>query len=431
MRPLRTPLPRRTLLRGAGAALALPWLEAMSWGDAQRMDAPSAPLRYVCLFAPNGMLPSAWRPEGEGADFEWSPTLEPFAPHRDRVLVLGNLYNRASRAGEGHYVKTTALLSGAPVRRTGGRELRAGRSVDQVLAAHHAAETPIDALVLGIEPVKNRVDMGYSTVYGANVSWRSATQPAPREIDPRRAYGRLARWSAARHGGGAPGALDLVLEEARRLRGDLGGADRAKLEEYLESVRDLEARLERLDRAEAALLRDPGISEAGSPTFPERVRLMLDVIFEGLRTDSTRVATLMFGNSVSGRSFAFLDGVEGAHHSLSHHENRPERMAQYARINRWHAEQAAYLVGRLAEVDEAGRCLLDRTVVQFGSGLADGNRHDPNDLPVVVAGGPFRGGRHLRQRRLTPLCNFYASVLAAATGHETAFGDSSGPLAGL
>jgi hypothetical protein len=429
MRPLRTPLPRRTLLKGAGAALALPWLEAMA-----PSPAAAAPLRYVSLFAPNGMLPSAWRPKGTGEAFEWSATLEPFAAHRDRVLILGNLFNKASRAGEGHYVKTTAWLSGAPVHRTGGRDLQAGTSIDQVLADRLAGRTPIDSLVLGIEPVRNRVDMGYSTVYGANVSWRTPTQPAPREIDPRRAYERLARWSGAVNASRSAGALDVVLEEARALRGRLGGADRAKLEEYLESVRALEERLSRLADAESSTPEPPAGLEPGethTPAFPERVRLMLDIIVEALRTDSTRVATLMFGNSVSGQSFSFLEGVEGGHHGLSHHENKPDRMAQYARINRWHAEQAAYLVGRLAEQAEAEGTLLDRTVVQFGSGLADGNRHDPNDLPILVAGGPWRGGRHLRQPRLTPLCNFYAELLGQLGGQPCPFGDSSGPLAGL
>ncbi len=425
MRPLRTPIPRRALLRGTGAALALPLLEAM---------APSrelAPLRYVALFAPNGMLPAAWRPEGTGADFQWSPTLAPFAPHRDQVLVLGNLLHRASRAGEGHYVKTTAWLSGAPVHRTGGRDLRVGTSIDQVIAARHAGQTPIHSLVLGIEPVRNRVDMGYSTVYGANISWRSPTQPAPREIDPRRAYARLTRWSGAVNAAAEPGALDLVLEEARGLRRRLGGADRAKLEEYLESVRDLEARLGSLAAAERAALEAPqGLrpSQDALPGFPERVRLMLDIIYEALRTDSTRVASLMFGNSVSGQSFSFLEGVEGGHHALSHHERKPDRMDQYARINRWHAEQAAYLVRRLSSHAEGEGTLLDRTVVQFGSGLADGNRHQPDDLPLVIAGGPWRGGRHVRQPRPTPLCNLYASLLAAIDGAPTSFGDSNGPL---
>lgn len=428
MRPPRTPIGRRTLLRGTGAALALPLLEAMA------PPPGPAPLRYVCLFAPNGMLPAAWRPKGTGPDFEWSATLAPFAPHRERVLVLGNLLNRASRAGEGHYVKTTAWLSGAPVHRTGGRDLRVGRSIDQAIAAHHAGRAPIESLVLGIEPVRNRVDMGYSTVYGANISWRTPTQPAPREIDPRRAFARLTRWNGAVAASAEPGALDLVLGEARRLRHRLGGADRAKLEEYLESVRELEARLGHLAATETAALEAPRGLEAsgeGVPGFQDRVRLMLDIIFEALRTDSTRVATLMFGNSVSGQSFSFLEGVEGGHHSLSHHERKPERMAQYARINRWHAEQAAYLVDRLAGHSEGGESLLDRTVVQFGSGLADGNRHQSDDLPVLVAGGPWRGGRHLRQARPTPLCNFYASLLGVIRGGPTAFGDSHGPLQGL
>lgn len=423
--PSGRPLDRRTLLRGGAAALALPWLEAM----APKREIAAPPKRYVALFCPNGMLPSAWRPEATGSEFALPPTLEPIAPVRDQVVVLGNLFNRASRAGEGHYVKTTAWLSGAPVKRTGGRDLHVGKSIDQHIAGLIGAEAPLASLVLGVEPVRNRVDMGYSTVYGANISWRTATQPAAREIEPRRAYERVVRWTGARGATGASRALDLVLEEARTLRAKVGGADRAKLDEYLESVHSLETRLDALgatvhDAIHLEVPEDPG-------EYPERVQLMLDLLVLAIRTDATRVGTLMFGNSVSGRSFSFLDGVEGGHHGLSHHEKKEEKKAQYALINRWHVERFAWFLEALRSAPEGDGTVLDSTMVQFGSGLADGNRHDPNDLPILLGGGPFRGGRHLRQEKLTPLCNLYASILEAMGARETAFGDSTGRLAGL
>lgn len=436
---VRRPLDRRTLLRGTGAALALPLLESMA---PPLRSAAKTPRRYVALFCPNGMWPKAWRPETTGADYALTPTLEPIAPHRDRVLVLGNLFNRKSRKGEGHYVKTTAWLSGAHVKRTGGRELQVGTSIDQVLAAHHGHLTPIPSLVLGIEPVRNRVDMGYSTVYGANISWRTPTVPAERELKPQRVFERLTRWSDVRGGARERRAvLDLVRGEARALRGKLGSTDRAKLDEYLESVGALERRIASFSkRASEGATRAAAIAADGGPTgdpttYPEHVDLMLEMLVLALRTDATRVGTLMFGNAVSGQNFSFLEGVEGGHHGLSHHEKKADKQAQYARINRWHVEQFASFLGRLRETDGEADALLDSTIVQFGSGLADGNRHDPNDLPLLVAGplvaGTRGGGRHVRQAKLTPLCNLYERVLVEF-GHEgVRFGDSTEPLAGI
>lgn len=431
--PTRLPLSRRAVLRGTGAALALPWLEAM----APARGATAAPLRFACLFAPNGMLPEAWRPAHDGTRLALPPSLAPLAPVQGSVVVLGNLFNRASRAGEGHYVKTTAWLSGAPVKRTGGRELEVGTSIDQLVAARVGRATPIESLVLGIEPVRNRVDMGYSTVYGANISWRTPTQPAARELSPRRAFERLVRWSSVRSDGRRKAVLDLVLEEARGLRKGLGGADGHKLDEYLDSVHTLERRITSFHEVASATPLDarvPGATEAPpeSPgAFPEHVQLMLELLLLAFRTDATRVATFMFGNSVSGRDFSFVDGVQGGHHDLSHHEDKAEKKAQYARINRWHVERYAWLLARLAETPEGEGSLLDRSIVLFGSGLADGNRHDPNDLPLLLGGGRFRGGRHLRQGQLTPLCNLYVSVLRALGFDDERFGDSTGELEGL
>ncbi|MEM8709546.1 MAG: DUF1552 domain-containing protein [Planctomycetota bacterium] len=423
-------LDRRAVLRGAGISLALPWLSAMAPASARRL-AP-APKRFAALFCPNGMLPAAWRPAGTGRGFAFSPTLEPLRPHRERIAILGNLRNFESRRGEGHYVKTTAWLSGAPVKRTGGRDLAVGTSIDQHLSARLGGSTPLESLVLGIEPVRNRVDMGYSTVYGANVSWRTATVPAAREISPRRALERLARWSE-------PAAqprtrlLDLVHREGKALRSRLGASDRHKIDEYLHSVGALEDRIAAMEAREldmAAANFDPD-SAAQAKSYADRVDLMLDLVAEAFRTDSTRFATFMFGNAVSSQNFSFLDGVEGGHHPLSHHENKPEKLEQYARINRWHVEQFARLLSRLEAIDERDGTALDSSAILFGSGLADGNRHDPKDLPIVLAGGLFHGGVHLRQGSLTPLCNVYTSIQGAMGAGPLPFGDANGPLDGL
>jgi hypothetical protein len=429
----RRPLSRRAVLRSAGAALAVPWLEAM----APVRGTPEAPMRFAALFVPNGMLPSAWRPQVTDGAVKLSPTLEPLAPISRSVVILGNLFNRESRAGEGHYVKTTAWLSGAPVRRTGGRDLQVGTSIDQLLATRIGRQTPLDSLVLGIEPPQNRVDMGYSTVYGANVSWRTPTQPAARETSPRRAFERLVRWTSVQGDPRRRAVLDLVQEEARALRRGLGGADAHKLDEYLDAVHVLDSRIAAFEARP-----DTGVEVApqGAPTdpegrsheaFQEHVALMEELMLLAFRTDATRIATFMFGNSVSGIDFSFLDGVKGGHHHLSHHEDKPELEAQYARINRWHVERYAGLLQKMARIDEGGTSLLDRSMVLFGSGLSDGNRHDPHDLPLLLGGGPFRGGRYLRAPKETPLCNLYVSVLNAMGQDDERFGDSAGPLEGL
>jgi len=398
-------------------------------------------MRFAALFVPNGMLPETWRPGTDGDALNLSPTLEPLAPVRDSVIALGNLFHRASRAGEGHYVKTTAWLSGAPVRRTGGRDLRVATSLDQLIAQRYAQDplrtTPLDSLVLGVDPAQNRVDMGYSTIYGANISWRTPTQPAARELSPRRAFERLVRWTGVRQGGRRRALLDLVREEAKSLRADLGGADAHKLDEYLDAVHTLEQRIAAFEanaRAEASLAgvdTPPDVSPRAPEAFQEHVRLMEDLIVLGFRIDATRVATFMYGNSVSGRDFSFLEGVEGGHHHLSHHEDKPEMKAQYARINRWHVGRFASLLQRLGEVQEADSTLLARTFVLFGSGIKDGNRHDPNDLPLLLGGGPLRGGRYVRQAELTPLCDLYLSLLHRLGFEDETFGDSGGPLTGL
>ncbi|MBK8975553.1 MAG: DUF1552 domain-containing protein [Planctomycetes bacterium] len=423
------PLSRRSVLRGAGAALALPWLEAMRPGRRE----PAAPVRMAFVFVPNGVLPQTWTPADEGPEWTPSPTLQPLAPFRDRTLVLSGLFNRNSDEGEGHYVKTTALLSGARVHKTGGRDLRCGITVDQLAAAARGHLTPLPSLELGLEPVRHQVDMGYSTVYGATLSWRSPTQPATKEIHPRLAFDRLFR--RARMGDDDRSVLDLVLADGRRLRDRLGGADRARLDEHLDSIRALEQRIDALATTTGAP-RDAVLAGATPPPddpagFEQHLDLMLDVIALAFRSDTTRIVSLMLGNAVSGRDFSFLPGVRGSHHELSHHENDPQKQKQYALINRWHVTKLAALCERLDAAREGDATLLDSSMVFYGSGIRDGNRHDPHDLPIVLvgrAGGRLRSGAHLRFPRDTALTNLYVAMLAAFGCPVPSFSDSTGAL---
>jgi hypothetical protein len=317
--------------------------------------------------------------------------------------------------------------------------------MDQVAARAAGHLTPLPSLELGTEPVRVGVDtvVGYTRVYGGHIAWSGPTTPLAKEVHPRLVYERLFR--AGRPAGDAARRdrplLDLVLDDARRLQRQLGVADRQKVDEYLQSVRSLEQRLERAGQAGRAKWapRAPLDPKAQPPaaipsSHQEHARLMLDLIALAFQTDTTRVATFMFGNSVSNINFAFLKGVSGAHHSLSHHQNDPDKLRQYQLIGRWHVEQMAYLLGKLRAVREGEKSLLDNTMVLFGSDLRDGNKHDPKDLPIVVAGragGRLAVGHHRRYAADTPLANLYVSLLEAFGTPVARFADSTGPLPGV
>ena len=355
------PLSRRTLLRGAGVALGLPWLEAMAPAasprgpdaDARPADAP--PVRFAALFMPNGVRPDAWTPEGVGADFTLSRQLEPLAGVRDDVLVFTNLWHELCSDTHGnHQSQTAGLLIGSEIRRSlsGSVDVRA-RSLDQEMAALAGPVTPLPSIELGTEPTRAGVDMGLSKVYGAHIAWRGPNSPLAKEIVPRLAFDRLVRAGAGGETDGArrtASVLDLVAGETARLRKRLGTADRHRVEEYLDSVRALEDRIDRAaGRADGPAARvwaprasiDP--AAAPPPGIPadhaEHVRLMLDVIVLAFRTDTTRVATFMFGNAVSGHDFSFLEGAGDSHHTTSHHQNDPAKLAAYEAITRWHVAQ--------------------------------------------------------------------------------------------
>ena len=380
-------------------------------------------------------------PKGRGRDFELSPILKPLARHKNEVLVLTHLSNRGTFTGDGHYVKDAAWLTGTTIRRTTGSDLDAGGvSIDQLAARRIGVLTPIPSLELGVEPVTTGVDtnVGYTRLYGSHISWSSPTTPVAREINPRLAFDRLFRSGAGKRsrrrrrpehprprapttrvpcaiGSAATTAASSTSTSTRSAPSRSGSPSRPATAAP-GIVDDAQARGTSSTSAAGWTLykHDPGRFRERSMNHTEHVRLMLDILLLALQTDSTRIATFMFGNSVSNKNFSFLEGVKGGHHQFSHHENDPEKLEQYQRITTWHIEQCAYLLDRMKQIREGEGTLLDHSMVLFGSALRDGNGHDPHDLPTVLAGragGTLAPGRHLIYGKDTPLCNLYVSML--------------------
>jgi hypothetical protein len=435
-------LSRRAVLRGAGVAIGLPWMEAMA---APSANAAKLPVRLAALYVPNGVNVSAWTPKGEGRDFELSQSLEPLRNVKDRLTVFSNLWNANSKGGDGHYVKEAAILTCTTIKKTQGADLANGISVDQVAAQHTGSQTPLPSLELGVTPVAIGVDavVGYTRVYGSHIAWSNATTPLAREINPRSVYERLFRATTGLQANAAKMdtlLLDRVLGDARKMRNQLGSADKLRLDEYLSVMRSLEERVQRASsgmrstwKPRAAI--DPKAAPTDRPgDHAEHVRLMLDMMALAFQTDTTRVCTFMFGNAVSNVSFRFLEGVSAGHHDVSHHQNEADKLRQYEIISRWHVAQYAYLLEKLDAMKEGDRSVLDNSMVLFASALSDGNRHDPHRLPILLGGrggGRIESGRHLVYAEDTPLANLYVSMLDAFGAPVERFADSTGPLAGL
>ncbi|MEZ5351145.1 MAG: DUF1552 domain-containing protein [Bryobacteraceae bacterium] len=439
------PISRRTVLRGAGVALGLPWLEAMAAPAGKAAGSASNPVRLAALYMPNGVKPADWFPTAQGRDFELTPTLQPLAPVKDRLTVLSNLWNANSKGGDGHYVKEAAILTCQTIKKTQGADLANGVSLDQVAARVAAPHTPIPSLELGVTPVAIGVDavVGYTRVYGSHIAWSSPTTPLAREINPRSAYERLFRAASGPQGDSAKMdalLLDRVLGDAKGLRDSLGAADRIRIDEYLSVMRSLEERVQRATSASKTpwtprVPIDPKAAPTDRPSsHAEHVRLLLDMIAVAFQSDTTRVSTFMFGNAVSNVSFRFLEGVSAGHHDVSHHQNEEDKLRQYQLVNRWHVEQYAYLLTKLDAMKEGESTVLDNSMVLFASALCDGNKHDPHKLPLLLGGrggGRIDSGRHLVFAEDSPLSNLYVSMLDAFGAPVERFADSTGPLPGL
>jgi len=457
----REPLSGRATLRGLGATIALPFLDVMRpSARAVQGQAAAFPTRLGVLFMPNGVRKDCWTPEGEGREFQFSPILKPLERHRQHINVLTHLGHANCRGGDGHYAKTANWLTGTEIEKTTGKNLRCGVSFDQVFAEQAGGQSRFPSLELGTEPVMTGVDfnVNYTMLYGSHIAWRTPTTPLPTEINPRFVFDRLFRENPQQRKASAlenKSVLDLVLSEAKALRGRVGKDDQRRLDEYLESIRSVEQRIEadiarvasgenldpaareaiaNLDKRIAGAMaqqKDPGGRLRLDHT--EHSRLMMELMTLGFWSDSTRVSTFMFGWAVSGKSFTFLDGVKHGHHECSHHENKPEKLEQYQKINTWHAEQFAHLIDRMQSIKEGDGTLLDHTLLLFGSSMRDGNAHSPKNLPLVLAGhgGGLQGGRHLVSKDDTPMCNLFLSLLQLGGVRAERFGDSTGTLQGL
>lgn len=452
---------RRTFLRGAGAAMSLPWLESIAGGApvkaGETLSEP--PLRAAFLFMPNGVRPDFWTPAGD-AETGWEAPqhLKPLEPFRNDFLLLENLWNKNSVGRNGHWPKVPAWLSGGFVERTTGGDLDAGgTTVDQLAAQRIGSATPLPSLELGIDTPRTGIDTaggGFPRALGSFLSWADPRTPVPKEIIPQLAFDRLFRGNKSRAISGADpknralieslqrddtSVLDLVREQAQSLRAKGSRDDQARLDEYFESVRSVERRLEAAMKPQKRWINEGKLPmERPAPgvpaTHPEHVRLMLDILILSFWTDSTRIATFMFGDAQSSQDYSFLTGVKGNFHGLSHHREIPATREMYEKIINWHTEQMAYFLGRLRELKEGNSTLLDNSMIQFGGTLKDGNRHDPENLPILVAGrakGMLRPGRRVRFAEKTPLCNLYLSMLHRMGIKEQSFGDSTGVLEGL
>ena len=436
-------LSRRSLLRGAGVALGLPWLEAMAPRAAAA--AGNNPVRMAVLYMANGVNTSMWTPEGTGRDFRLSPTLEPLQDLKDNLLVVSNTWNAAANTRDGHYVKESSILTCTTISKTLGVDINIhGISMDQLAAQRLGDRTPLPSLELGVEPESTGVDtnVGYTRVYGSHIAWSSPTTPLAREINPRSVYERLFRAASPQTSSAKQDAvlLDRVLGQAKKLRTQVGTGDQRRIDEYLDIVRGLETRIERAGNpARSSWKPRTAIGATATPTetpkdHTEHVRLMLDMTALAFQSDTTRITTFMFGNSVSGQNFRFLEGVTNSHHETSHHSKDPEKLKQYYLINRWHIEQYGYLLRKLRDMKEGDSNVLDNSMILFASALSDGNSHNPHKLPLVVAGrggGRIATGQHLSYTEDTPTANLYVSMLDAFGSPVERFADSTGPLSGV
>lgn len=441
----RKHLPRRTFLRGLGASIALPLLDAMTPAMASS-SRPGAkpPLRMAFVYVPNGIIRDVWTPDAEGRAFDFKHALEPMKPFTEHLLVLSGLTHNGGRAlgdGPGDHARAAAsFLTGCHPRKTAGADIHIGISVDQVAARHIGSATRFASLELGLEDGRlvGSCDSGYSCAYSNNLSWRNASTPNPPEINPRLVFERLFgsgdgledAASRARRLDYHKSILDDVTEQAQSLQARLGPADRRKLAEYLESVREIERRIETAERDQAAGV-PPMAKPEGIPLdYADHARLMFDLLTVAFRIDATRVATFMMAREGSTRAYREI-GISDAHHPLTHHRGNEEMIEKVRRINRYHVEQFAAWIGTLAATREGDGTLLDHSMIVYGSGLADGNRHTHHDLPVLLvgkAGGAFKTGRHIRYPAETPMANLFVTMFDRMGVPVETLGDSNGRL---
>jgi hypothetical protein len=451
---LNRTLPRRTFLRGLGATLALPLLDSM----VPRLSAlgPSKPpTRLGYIYTPNGIVgasnksprPFMWTPKTAGANFEFSPTMKALEPFRDKLNVFSGLAQVTGRAlgdGPGDHARATAtFLTGVHPYKTGGADFQLGISADQIAAKELGKFTQLSSLELGLEaqPIAGNCDSGYTCAY-MSMSWRGPTSPLPAEINPRTVFERLfgdgdSTDAATRKArlASQKSVLDYVTSSLSRLRMGLGSGDKRKLEEYLESVRDIERRIQLAEEQNATIVLPDIERPAAIPDdYLQYTKLMLDMQVIAWQTDMTRVASFMLGRDGSNRAYREL-GISDGHHSISHHQGNQEKLDKLMKIDELHVSMFAYLLDKLNQTADGDGTLLNHSLVVFGSSLSESNIHTHDDLPIVLAGsanGLLKGNRHLVYPKETPLNNLFLNMFdLAGMPHVDGFGDSTGRLTDL
>jgi hypothetical protein len=436
-------LPRRTVLRGIGSALALPLLDAMVPALSALNKTPARPVHRLGFFyVANGANMDAWKPKGGARDFELSPSLAPLTPFRNQLVVLSGLAHRQAESmgdGNGEHTRGSAVwLNGVHPKWTEGADVRAGTTADQIAARELGGQTPLRSLELSLEPnfLVGNCDNGYSCVYMNTISWRTPTTPLPMENDPRLVFERL-------FGDGGTGEqrlasmrrtrslLDSVTRGMAALQRQLGPADRGTVSEYFDAIREVE---QRIQRAEAqvegtpmpqTLERPVGIPDA----YDDHARLMLDLLALAYRADITRVSTFMLCREVSSRTYPQI-GVADQHHGVSHHQGSPDKLAKYAKINAYHVGLFAHFLEKIRSASDGDGNVLDHSMFLYGGGISDGDLHSHRDLPLVLAGGGsgrMTGGRFLSYPE-TPMANLLMTLLDNAGVRTDRLGDSSGRL---
>jgi len=434
-------LPRRTFLRGIGAtAVALPFLDAMT----PALSASARPpVRLAFLYVPNGIDMANWNVPAEGAfPAELPRILKPLEAFRNDMLQLGNLTHNSGRAlldGAGDHGRCAgSYLTGIQVRKS-TTDIKASISADQIIANEIGHQTRFASLELGMDDSRQAgdCDSGYSCAYTNNLAWRSETQPLPPILDPRMLFERLFGTDAdlspeqrERRSRYRRSILDFITGDASRLKTDLGPTDRRKLDEYLSSIREVERQLEKAERESIQI--DPGMDKPYGvpPDFGEHFKLMSDMLAIAFQADLTRVATFMMTREGTSRSYREI-GIPDGHHPCTHHQGRQELMAKVTQINEYHAAQVAGFLQKLKDTPEGDSNLLDNSLIVYGAGLSDGNRHTHADLPTLLigrGGGAVKPGRRVIYRRETPMCNFHLTLMAHMGVQMEQFGDSSGHL---
>jgi hypothetical protein len=447
-----TSVSRRRFLRGLGACIALPAFESLNpmglLASPANAAGKAAPVRMAFLYVPNGIIPAGWWPAGNGGtDFELPPTLQPLAKVRNEVQVISGLEDLSANAGADgggdHARAGGTFLTGVRIKKTAGSDIFAGVSFDQVIAQRIGRQTRFPSLELTCDAVRKAgdCDSGYSCAYEYNLAWRSPTQPVTPDPNPRQVFERLfgegpaneRRANLQRRQDEQQSILDFVLTDAKAMESGMNGRDRAKLDQYLTSVREIEQRIERAESMPAvspSIDTPPGIP----PDFGEHIQLMFDMLLVAFQTDSTRVATLLLAGEGSNRPFSQI-GISEGHHNLTHHRNQPDIIEKVKQIDLWYATQLAQFLEKMEQTrDSDGHSLLHNSMILYGSGNADGNRHTHTNLPILVAGsagGRLRTGRYLKTEP-APLTNLFLSM-ADKMGVEgiERHGDSTGRLAGV